>query len=70
MSCSDSNSRINSTTISVESFFLQGTSLIDDETAGLIISFAAVEKKFPGDRDRLARMSLIEGRTYLCFDPT
>jgi hypothetical protein len=25
----------------------------------------AVEKKFPGDRDRLARLSLIEGSTYL-----
>ena len=25
----------------------------------------AVEKKFPGDRDKLARLSLIEGGTYL-----
>ena len=25
----------------------------------------AVEKKFPGDRDRLARLSLIEGSIYL-----
>lgn len=32
----------------------------------------AVEKKFPGDRERLARMSLIEGEftttTYLACD--
>ena len=27
----------------------------------LSLYFLAVEKKFPGDRDRLARMSLIEG---------
>ncbi len=25
----------------------------------------AVEKKFPGDRERLARLSLIEGSIYL-----
>lgn len=25
----------------------------------------AVEKKFPGDRERLGRLSLIEGSTYL-----
>ena len=27
----------------------------------------AVEKKFPGDRERLARLSLIEGSTYLAI---
>jgi len=30
---------------------------------------AAVEKKYPGDRDRLARLSLIEGSIYLIKSP-
>lgn len=30
-------------------------------------SFVAVEKKFPGDRDRLARLSLIEGSTQTYY---
>jgi hypothetical protein len=40
------------------------------EKTAQFTSLAAVEKKFPGDRERLARMSLIEGNNILCFDLT